>query len=349
MRSALRWISGTTLIVVTSVASVGVGDADGLAVSRLEARSSITPMLPPERDGAAIAAPQDAPQFSNNPNYKHAWIEVDGVKTHYIEAGSGPPFVLIHGALSWESGEVNYSDVLGPLSKNFHVIAPDMIGSGYTKPRGPRDYTGQAQGEFLIHFLDAIHVGPMFIAGGSHGGFLTQFVAHERPDLIKKLVISNSLNGTSANRPPMTDRDREPLPPQTKAQIRQMLERYYKHKDLVTDERVRLVHDVYQRNYEYSNLKSQAVAYSVERYNQNLSYKGKHVSEWGGQLKIPVLLMWSEPGSRIEWGLEHMARVPGSEMHILPWSGHHLPTDQSARWVRIVTDWLLSDPPRPPN
>ena len=77
-----------------------------------------------------------------------------------------------------------------------------------------------------------------------------------------------------------------------------MLERYYKHKDLVTQERVRLVHDVYQRNYEYSNAKSKAVAYSVERYNQNLSYKGKHISAWGGQLKIPLLLMWSEPGSQ---------------------------------------------------
>jgi hypothetical protein len=54
--------------------------------------------------------------------------------------------------------------------------------------------------------------------------------------------------------------------------------------------------------------------------------------------------MWSEPGSQIEWGLEHMKRVPGSEMHILPWSGHHLPTDQSARWVHIVTDWLLAPP-----
>ena len=96
MRSALGWISGTTLIVVISVASLGLGDADGLAASH------------------AIAAPQDAPEFSRNPNYKHAWIDVDGVKTHYIEAGSGPPFVLVHGALSWESGEVNYSDVMGP-------------------------------------------------------------------------------------------------------------------------------------------------------------------------------------------------------------------------------------------
>jgi pimeloyl-ACP methyl ester carboxylesterase len=330
MRFTIGWIVAI-MLVLASVATVGPGGADGLAAARDR------PLQ------------QDEPQFSEGKAYKHRWIDVDGVRTHYLEAGSGPTFVLVHGALPWESAEVNYGDVIGGLSKHFHVIAGDMVGYGYTKPRGPQDYTGQAQGEFLIHFMDALRLGPVFLTGSSHGGFLTQYVAHERPNMVKKLIITNSLNGTSANRPPMSEAEKQPLPSQTKEQIRNMLERYYKHKDLVTEERVRLVHDVYQRNYKYSTLRSQTVFPSVERYNQNLSYKGKHISEWGGQLKMPLLLVWSEPGSRIEWGLEHLARVPGSEMHILPWSGHHLFTDQSARWVQIVTDWLLNAPARPPN
>jgi pimeloyl-ACP methyl ester carboxylesterase len=353
VRSVLGWLSANTLLLVASVASLGPGVGDGLAVTRAYAGPLTTPALPTVHEAGpklvAVGQAQDEPRFSDSKAYKHSWIQVDGVRTHYIEAGNGPPVILVHGALAWESGEVNFGDVVGPLSKHFHVIAGDMVGYGYTKPRGPQDYTGHAQGDFLIHFIDALRVGPIFIAGGSHGGFLTQYVALERPDLIKKLVITNSLNGTSSNRPPMTESDKKPLPSQTKEQIRNMLERYYKHKDLVTEERVRLVHDVYQRNYQYSNLRSQSVFPSVERYNQNLSYKGKHISEWGGKLKMPVLLVWSEPGSKIEWGLAHLARVPGSEMHILPWSGHHVFTDQSARWVQVVTDWLLNEPPRPPN
>jgi pimeloyl-ACP methyl ester carboxylesterase len=353
VRSALGWISASALIAVASAASLGPAGADGLTVTRAHALPFTTPTLPTVHEWRltpeAVAETQDEPRFSDNKDYKHKWIVVDGVRTHYIEAGNGPPLILVHGALAWESGEVNWGDVVGPLSKHFHVIAQDMVGYGYTKPRGPQDYIAQSQGDFLIHFIDALHLGPIFISGSSHGGFLTQYVALERPNLIKKLIITNSLNGTSANRPPMTESDLRPLPSQTKEQIRNMLERYYKHKSLVTEERVRLVHDVYQRNYQYSNLRSQAVSPSVERYNQNLSYKGKHISEWGGQLKMPLLLVWSEPGSRIEWGLLHLARVPGSEMHILPWSGHHLFTDQSARWVQVVTDWLVNEPPRPPN
>ena len=74
-----------------------------------------------------------------NGEYNHAYIDVDGVKTHYIEAGEGSPLVLIHGRGAGSSGEANYGDVIGPLGENFHAIAPDIIGYGYTAPRGLQD------------------------------------------------------------------------------------------------------------------------------------------------------------------------------------------------------------------
>ena len=83
--------------------------------------------------------------------------------------------------------------------------------------------------------------------------------------------------------------------------------------------------------------------------NENLSYKGKHITEWAHKLSMPLLLMWSEPGSEISWGLSHFFRVPGAEMHLLPWSGHHLFADQRDRWIQVVTDWLSQEPPAPPS
>ena len=122
------------------------------------------------------------------------------------------------------------------------------------------------------------------------------------------------------------------------------------HEDLVTEERVKLVHDIYERNYENFQKRSRWISQSTKgNYNEYLSYKGKHISEWGGELKIPVLLIWSEPGSRVEWGLSYFFRVPGAEMHLLPWSGHHLFTDQRDRWIQVVTNWLQNEPARPPT
>ncbi len=289
------------------------------------------------------------------PAYRHASIEVDGVAAHYIEAGEGEPLVLIHGGLAWSSGEANCGVVMAPLSEHFHVIAPDVIGFGRTAPRGPRDYSGAAQGDFLIDFLEALDVGPVHLGGNSHGGFLVQYIAHKRPDLVRRLIITNSLNGTVPI-PPLPEGASFIYAPsghqygaKTKDEIRMMLLDYYQHRDLVTDERVELVDDNYQRNWAYAHARGSAVSFSVEALNDNLSYDGRHISDLAKDLEMPVLLMWSEPGSKIEWGLSHFFAVPGAEMHILPFSGHHLFTDQSERWARVVSDWLRDEPARRPG
>ena len=51
----------------------------------------------------ADARTQDStrPGLTDNKDYRHSWIDVEGVKAHYIEAGQGDPFVLVHGALAW--------------------------------------------------------------------------------------------------------------------------------------------------------------------------------------------------------------------------------------------------------
>jgi len=343
-------------IVVTGIVTAPLSDhfsPVGAASPRADGAALVSPAAEAPPSKRETAPPQDptAVGLTQEKNYTHHWIDVDGVKTHYIQSGKGEPLVLVHGALPWCSSQATYGDVVGRLGKNFNTIALDVIGFGYTKARGPQDYSGQAQAEFVIKFIEALGVGPVYIEGNSHGGFLTQYVAHERPNLVRKLVISNSLNGTAPipNENYAYASERRYYRSQTAEQIREMLEGYYKHKDLVTDDRVKLVHDLWQRNYEYAHKRALAVGASVEAFNKNLNYKGKHISEWGGQLKIPVLLVFSEPGSKVEWGIGHFFRVPGAEMHILPWSGHHLFTDQPDRWVQVVTEWLKNKPARPPT
>lgn len=282
--------------------------------------------------------------------YKHSYIKIEGVKSHYIEAGEGHPIVLVHGGLAWSSGEANYGDVVGPLGENFHAIAPDIIGFGYTDPRGPEDYSGHAQGDFLIKFIETLNLGPVYLAGNSHGGFLVQYVYHNRSDLVKRLIIINSLNGTNSltsNRYIYAPGGHQHKKPKI-SEIRKNLENFYAHKNLVTEERVKLSYEIALKNYEYADKRGKATSSTLESANKDLSYKGKHISNWANEIKVPLLLTWSEPGSKIEWGLKHFFKVPGCEMHIFPWSGHHVQTDQKERWVQVVTNWLKNDPAKPP-
>lgn len=61
-----------------------------------------------------------------NSNYSH-FAEIDGVRIHYQEKGTGTPLVLLHG---YTSSTYSWKEVFEPLAKSFHVIAVDLKGFG---------------------------------------------------------------------------------------------------------------------------------------------------------------------------------------------------------------------------
>src|SRR4029453_18828513 len=89
------------------------------------------------------------------PNSEYSrFAEIDGVRVHYQEKGTGTPLVLLHG---FTSSTYSWKDVLDPLSKNFRVIAVDLKGFGFSgKPEG--DYTRRAQASLVVHLLDYLKV-----------------------------------------------------------------------------------------------------------------------------------------------------------------------------------------------
>jgi pimeloyl-ACP methyl ester carboxylesterase len=283
--------------------------------------------------------------------WKESWIDVDGVHTRYIEAGDGDPFVLIHGGGFWGTG---WGPTIDYLSDHFHAISPDIIGAGMTLGRGPEDYSGQAQGEFLIKFIEKIDLGPVYLSGQSHGGYLSQYIAHRRPDLVRRLIISNSLNGTHPI-PPLPEgkiyvyglKGHQYKKP-TLQDIRRFLERYYEPED-ITDEMIKTKHKYLVKAREFADKRGKTVSFNPDASNINLSYRGKHISKWASELKIPVMLLWSEPGSKIDWALSHFFKVPGCEAHFFPWSGHGLHRDQVERWVQVATNWIMNPTAQPPN
>ncbi len=179
-------------------------------------------------------------------------------------------------------------------------------------------------------------------------------MAHNRPDLVKRLIISNSLNGTHPI-PPIPEGQRyiyaaggHQWKTPSRERISERLSQHFEP-DEITEELITRYYENMKKTVDYNDKRGKTVSYSVEAANVNLSYNGRHISEWGSELKMPVMLLWSEPGSKIEWGLRHFFKVPGCEMHLFPWSVHGLHRDQVERWVQIVTVWLSDETARPPN
>ncbi len=70
------------------------------------------------------------------------FIEVEGVRLHYVEAGVGPTVILLHGASA--NLRDMASSLMGPLSQHHRVIAFDRPGYGYSE-RPDRDWPNPAR------------------------------------------------------------------------------------------------------------------------------------------------------------------------------------------------------------
>ena len=119
-------------------------------------------------------------------------VDIDGTRVHYLRAGaaaSGLTHLLVHpmgtGAWSW-------MDVIGPLSARGLVTAPDLPGSGRSRPmrRGAADIFAYAQ--FLDDFTVALGIERMVVHGHSMGGLVGGLFAGRAPDRIERLVLTSA-------------------------------------------------------------------------------------------------------------------------------------------------------------
>jgi 2-hydroxy-6-oxonona-2,4-dienedioate hydrolase len=121
-------------------------------------------------------------------------IDVDGVRTNYREAGSGPAVVFFHGG-EWGSGgghtwPQEMFDVLGPAHR---VVAFDRLGQGFTD--NPRDDAGYRMSAVISHavaFIRKLGISDATLVGQSRGGYVASKIAKDYPELAKRLVVINS-------------------------------------------------------------------------------------------------------------------------------------------------------------
>ena len=122
-----------------------------------------------------------------------ATVDVAGVATNYHDVGVGKPVVLIHGSGPGVTAWANWRVTMPDLSKQFRVLAPDLLGFGYTaRPAGVR-YNLTAWTRHLLGFLDALGLEKASIVGNSFGGALALSLATNHPERVDKLVLMGSV------------------------------------------------------------------------------------------------------------------------------------------------------------
>jgi 2-hydroxy-6-oxonona-2,4-dienedioate hydrolase len=119
------------------------------------------------------------------------YVDVDGLRTRYYEAGGGPPMVLVHGdEFGGAASASTWLRNLPGLARAFHVFALDRPGQGFTdNPLADADYTAEAVVAHLAGFVRTLGLDTIHLVGQSRGSYFAARLALEQPALVQTLVL----------------------------------------------------------------------------------------------------------------------------------------------------------------
>ncbi len=267
------------------------------------------------------------------------FIDVDGVRVHYQEAGDehAPALVLIHG---FASSTLVWSKVFLKLAEvGYRVIALDLLGYGYSaKPRNG-EYTIAGQAKLLTRLLDTLGIPRAIFVGSSYGGAVAATCALDYPDRVEKLILVGTVNN---NRPleftlmrlfgsPLFGDVVSPLLIGSRRLLRRRMKRVYDRHEWVLDER-----RVDARHLPLRAAGTQrAIIRTVRGWDAERITRDAHL------ITQPTLLLWGENDQEIPLadGERLHEEIPGSRLIVFLECGHLPHEEYPEAFTNVVIDF----------
>lgn len=282
--------------------------------------------------------------------YEERFVDVNGTRTRYLEAGTGDPMLLIHGgnfgmyclAEDWEP-------VIDRLATRFRVLAIDKLGCGFTD--NPPSDDGYVIGSVVDHgyqFLCTLGIDSAHLAGHSRGGYAVTRMAFEHPGLARTLTIVDSSSLVTPPNPLYLRWDEEAAGiPDPRDRVRYLVTVNSFSGDHVDDYFVDMMAKAIElpKTQEAAELNSKYRA----QFNEDLVERQKETHEWisSGGITWPTLVMWgfNDPSATMERCAVPcmnliLSNVRASEMHVLNEAGHYCYREQPAGFADTVMSFI---------
>src|SRR5690349_13174478 len=140
---------------------------------------------------------RDLPGYRFEPRY----VDVGGLRMHYVDEGAGATVLLLHGEPSWS---YLYRKMIPVLAgAGLRAVAPDLIGFGRSdKPAARDDYTYQRHMDWITAFVIALDLRDITLVCQDWGGLLGLRLAAEQPARFAAIVAANTLLPTGDHKLP---------------------------------------------------------------------------------------------------------------------------------------------------
>jgi len=119
------------------------------------------------------------------------FLDIGRERIHLVERGSGPPVLLIHG---FPSNVTAFSALMPLLEDRFSLVAPDMVGFGWSTRRIRRPLEGDSYADRMADLMDALQLERAHVVGLSWGGSVAQRLALRHPERVDRLVLLASVS-----------------------------------------------------------------------------------------------------------------------------------------------------------
>ncbi|AKH70361.1 putative hydrolase or acyltransferase of alpha/beta superfamily [Spongiibacter sp. IMCC21906] len=272
---------------------------------------------------------------TNNPEIgKRA--DLGGYEANYLEAGSreNPTVILLHGSGPGVTGYANWRLLMPQLENDFHVLAPDVIGFGYTDHPEGYEYNMTNWLKFTCDFMDAVGVSKAHFVGNSFGGALSLAMAARHPERVDRFVMM----GAAGIRFEMTEGLREVwgYKPSVEA-MRSLMSIFAYRQDLVSEE-------IIQSRYEASIRPGYQEAYEqlfpepMQEKLDGLSLPEEEIAK----ISHPALLVHGREDVIVpmENSIKGHKLLKNSELHIYGECGHWTQVEKPQAFAQLVKNFL---------
>jgi len=254
-------------------------------------------------------------------------VVVFGQKIRYVEAGSGPTVILLHG-LGGSSDSWTFN--LGPLAEQFHVVVPDQIGFGKSdKP--VINYRVRTYVDFLDEFCRQLKIERATLVGHSMGGWIAAAFTIAFPEKVERLVMVDA-----AGYAPPANFDYKSLyglNPSTREGMKQLATRVFFNKAFTTDAMIDQL---------LAQRMSAGDGYTINSLIESVGRREDFLDGQLNKIKVPTLIVWGQQDGLVlvTEGVRLKNDIPQARYAVFDGCGHFPQVEKAGEFNALVLGFL---------
>ncbi|HEV7374996.1 MAG TPA: alpha/beta fold hydrolase [Pyrinomonadaceae bacterium] len=253
-----------------------------------------------------------------------------GVRIHYVEAGSGPVVVLLHGL---GGNTTNWAFNIAPLAQKYRVVVLDQIGFGQSdKPL--INYRIATYVDFLDAFLKELKIERASFVGNSMGGWVAAAYALAHPEKVERLVLVDAAGFSFA--PDFDTSQLIKLNPSTREGMKELISRVFYNKQI-------FMNDAFLNASMAARINA-GDGHTIRSITESIIRREDFLDNRLSVIKQPTLVIWGREDGLLPLadGQRFQKEIPGAQLLVFEQCGHVPQVEKAMEFNAAVLKFLAA-------